>query len=118
MKGISDQRGFFSITTILLIAVVVAVIFVGISFGRPYVRFNTLRSHTVDLLEMDVKDPADIKAQVLKDAEELKVPLAEENIEVTISSMKVIKVTATWSETVNFWDYYKKKLDFNMEVDY
>ncbi len=118
MKGIVGQRGFISITSVLFFLIVIAAAYVGISFARPYIRYNTLRSHTVDTLEMDVKDPADIKAQVLKDAAELKVPLNEENIEVTVSSMKVIKVKATWSETVNFWDYYKKQLDFVMEVDY
>ncbi len=118
MKGLAGRRGFISITTILLFLILIAAAYVGISFGRPYIRYNTLRSHTVDILEMDVKLPADIKAQVLKDAAELKIPLSEEDIEVTISPMKVIKVTAKWSETVNFWDYYQKKLDFNMEVDY
>ncbi len=118
MKGLSGRRGFISFTTILLLFVLIAVAYIGISFAKPYVRYNTLRSHTVDILEMDVKVPEDIKAQVLKDAAELQIPLSEENIEVTVSPMKVIKVTAKWSETVNFWDYYQKKLDFNMEVDY
>jgi hypothetical protein len=118
MKGVAGQRGFFSITTVLMICAVVAVIYAGISFARPYIRYNTLRMHTTDILESELKSLPAIKGEVLKDAEELKIPLDEENIEVTVSQAKVIKVKATWSETVNFWDFYKKQLDFVMEVDY
>jgi len=116
MKSVVGQRG--SITGILLFLVLIAIAYVGISFAKPYIRYNTLRSHTTDILQMELKSLPAIKEQVLKDAAELKVPLSEENIEVTVSSMKVIKVRATWSETVNFWDYYQKQLDFVMEVDY
>ena len=31
---------------------------------------------------------------------------------------KMIKVKATWSETVDFWGYYQKKIDFVMEEEY
>lgn len=116
MKKDIGRQG--SITSILMLFVVIAAIYVGISFAKPYIRYNTLRSHTKDILEMDIKLLPDIKAQVLANAAELKIPLSEENVEVTVSPMKVIKVRATWSETVNFWDYYQKQLDFVMEVDY
>ncbi len=118
MKSIGGKRGFISITTILLFLVIVAAAYVGISFARPYIRYNTLRMHTTDILESELKSLPAIKQEVLKDAAELKIPLSEENVEVTVSPMKVIKVKATWSETVNFWDYYQKQLDFVMEVDY
>ena len=118
MKGVAGRRGFLSITSIFLFLAVIAVAYVGISFAKPYIRYNTLRMHTTDILESELKLLTAIKEEVLKDAAELKIPLSEENIEVTVSSMKVIKVKATWSETVNFWDYYQKQLDFVMEVDY
>jgi len=116
MKSGIGRQG--SITTWLLLLVFAALVFVGISFAKPYLRYNTLRSHTTDILMTELKSLPDIKAQVLADAEQLKVPLSEENIEVTMSSVKIIKVRATWSETVNFWDFYQKQLDFVMEVDY
>lgn len=118
MKRVAGQRGFISITSILFFLFIVAAGYVGISFAKPYIRYNTLRMHTTDILESEEKSLPAIKGQVLADAAELKIPLSEENVEVTVSSMKVIKVKATWSETVNFWDYYKKQLDFVMEVDY
>lgn len=115
MKGRMGREG--SITTWLLLLVFIAVVFVGISFGKPYFRYNTLRSHTKDILSSEISSLPAIREQVLQEAKELNVPLQDENLEVTEVN-KIIKVKATWSETVNFWDYYKKQLDFVMEVEY
>lgn len=112
------NRGF--IRGFSLLALLVAVLFVLISFGKPYYRYNTLRSHTKDILMMELGNMDEIKKKVMADAAELHVPLQEENIAVTQQGPqgKVMKVKATWSETVNFWDYYQKTLDFDMEVEY
>jgi hypothetical protein len=111
----SGRQGYIKI--LLSIAIFVVVVFVGISFARPFIRYNTLRSHTKDILLSQITSLPAIKEQILEEAAELKVPLKEENLEVTLTK-KLIKVKATWSETVNFWDYYKKELDFDMEVEY
>src|SRR5512139_789109 len=117
MKGRIGRQG--SITTWLLLFMFGAIVFVGISFGRPYIRYNTLRSHTKDILSSEIGVLPVIKEKILAEAAELKVPLKEENLEVTKGSLnKIITVKATWSETVNFWDYYQKRLDFDMEVEY
>jgi hypothetical protein len=115
MKGRMGRQG--SISTVLLLLIFGAVVFVGISFGRPYIRYNTLRSHTKDILSSEIGALPAIKEKIMADAAELKVPLKEENLELTMVN-KIIKVKATWSETVNFWDYYQKQLDFVMEVEY
>lgn len=115
MKGRIGRQG--SITTLLLLLIVVVAVFVGISFGKPYIRYNTLRSHTKDILSSEINELPAIKEKIMAEAAELKVPLKEENLELTMDN-KIIKVKATWSETVNFWDYYQKQLDFVMEVEY
>jgi hypothetical protein len=115
MKGRIGRQGF--ITTLLLLLFLGALGFVGISFGKPYMRYNTLRSHTKDILSSELSVLPAIKEKIMADAAELKVPLKEENLELTMDN-KIIKVKATWSETVNFWDYYQKQLDFVMEVEY
>ena len=115
MKGRIGRQG--SITTWLLLLMFGAIVFVGISFGKPYIRYNTLRSHTKDILSSELGVLPAIREKILAEAAELKVPLTEENLEVTMVN-KIIKVKATWSETVNFWDYYQKQLDFVMEVEY
>ena len=115
MTGRLGREGY--ITTLLLLAFFGVLVFVLISFGKPYYRYNTLRSHTKDILSSEINVLPAIKEEVLKEAKELNVPLQEDKLEVTMQN-KIIKVKATWSETVNFWDYYKKELDFVMEVEY
>ncbi|MBI5100637.1 MAG: hypothetical protein HZB33_02190 [Nitrospirae bacterium] len=110
-----SQQGF--IKGILWMFVLIALGYAGISFGQPYYRYNTLRSHTKDMILMDIGDINTIKARVLKEAAELKVPLTEENLDVSITEKKVVKVKGRWSETVNFWDYYSKTIDFELDVE-
>ena len=114
MKKIGDRgsvMGFF------WLIILVAVVFVGISFGKPYYRYYRLGSDTRDFLKSDVGNTDIIKKNIMDNAAELKVPLDEENLEV-VEVQKVIKVKATWSETVDFWGYYQKKFDFVMEEEY
>ena len=113
MKKIGN-RGF--VKGFLSLFILVAIVFVGISFGKPYYRFYALGSHTRDFLKTDVGDIDAIKKNVMKDAAELNVPLDEADLEV-VSLNKIIKVKATWSETVDFWGYYQKQLDFVMEEE-
>jgi hypothetical protein len=118
LSTVSENRGF--IKGFFLLALFVAVSFLLISFGKPYYRYNTLRSHTKDILMMELGNVEAIKGKIMEDAAELHVPLQEANLEVTLQGpeRKVIRVKATWSETVNFWDYYQKRIDFNMDEEY
>jgi hypothetical protein len=102
---------------IFWLLVLVAIVFVGISFAGPYYRYYTLGAHTRDFLKSDVGNVAMIRKDIMTNAEELKVPLEESNLEVTIK-LKMVRVKATWSETVDFWGYYQKKLDFVLEEEY
>jgi len=113
--GLFGNGGF--IKGLLGMAVLVGIAFVGISFGRPYFRYDTMRSHTKDILTSDITVLPAIREKILAEARELEVPLTDENLEVT-QTQKVIRVKGKWSETVNFWDYYSKRLDFVMEVEY
>ncbi|MEW6109241.1 MAG: hypothetical protein AB1632_08790 [Nitrospirota bacterium] len=104
-------KGFFSLL------IIVAVFFVGISFAKPYYRYYTLGSHTRDLLKTEIGNINQIRKEIMENAAELKVPLDEKNLEVFIDH-KLVKVKANWSETVDFWGYYQKKIDFVMEEEY
>ncbi len=114
MKKIGERgfvKGFFGL------CILVAIVFVLISFGKPYYRYYTLGSHTRDFLKTDVGDINAIRKNITDNAVELKVPLDENDLEVRIEG-KMIKVRANWSETVDFWGYYQKKFDFVMEEEY
>ncbi len=58
-----------------------------------------------------------IRQQTLENAKELGVPLDEKNLDVALDE-KIIRVKATWSDTVDFWGYYQYKYDFNMNEEY
>ena len=114
MKKIGNRgsvMGFF------MLLILVAIVFVGISFSKPYYRYYRLGSNTRDFLKTDIGNIEVIRKNVMKDAEELKVPLDEKDLDVVIDK-KIVKVKATWSETVDFWGYYQKKIDFVMEEEY
>ncbi len=114
MKKIGN-RGF--VKGVLSLFILVAVVFAGISFAKPYYRSFTLASHTRDFLKTDVGNIDAIRKNIMDNAAELKVPLEEKNLDVKIVE-NFVKVKATWSETVDFWGYYQKKLDFVMEEEY
>jgi hypothetical protein len=111
----TGNRGF--VKGVLSLCILVVFIFIGISFGKPYYRSYALGSHTRDFLKTDIGDIEAIKKNVMKDAAELHVPLDEKNLHV-VHIDKIIKVKATWSETVDLWGYYQKKFDFVMEEEY
>lgn len=108
-------KGFF------LLAVLVGIAYALIMFGAPYYRYNTLRSHTKDILALETPSPdriPAIRAKILEEAAALKVPLTENNLTMTISLAKVWKVKGRWFETVNLQDFYSQKVDFEMDVEY
>jgi hypothetical protein len=115
MRDGIGNRGLVKV--IFVIAVFVALAFVGLSFGRPYYRFIALRSQTIDTLEMDIGNAQAIREKVLADAASLHVPLNEEDLEVTRDEKRA-RVRAKWSEVVDFWGYYRKQLDFSIDEVY
>ncbi len=118
MKKIGNRGSFKGI---FLLLILVAVVFVGISFAKPYYRYYTLGSFTRDFLKSELGDVNNIRKDIMDNAADLKVPLDGKDLEVTevtVGTNKIIKVKATWSETVDFWGYYQKKLDFVMEEEY
>lgn len=104
-----------SIRFLFILFLLVAAAFVIISFGKPYYRYYTLKSFTHDELLMDVGEVREIRHNVRKRAEELGISL--DDLHVTKNS-KVVTVTAQWSEVVDFWGYYRKRINFDMKESY
>jgi len=114
MKKIGNRGSIKGIFWLIILA---AFVFVGISFSKPYYRYYRLSSNTSDFLKTDIGNVEEIRKHIMEDAAEMKVPLDEGNLDVSIVE-KIVKVKATWSETVDFWGYYQKKIDFVMEEEY
>ena len=115
MKHRIGDKGF--VKGLFIVLIIVACAFVAISFGKPYYRSLMLGSHTRDILKSEIGNIESIKKQTLENAKELGIPLDEKNLEVVLDK-KIIRVKATWSETVDFWGYYQKKFDFALNEEY
>ncbi|MEJ2695655.1 MAG: hypothetical protein P8013_03315 [Candidatus Sulfobium sp.] len=117
MKNRLDRQG--SIKFFFTLAILVVGAFVLISFGKPYYRYYTLRSYAHDELLMEVGNVNTIRRKVLQRADELGIPLDADNLEVKKNRVsKVVTVKANWSEVVDFWGYYTRKLDFTLTEEY
>jgi hypothetical protein len=102
---------------IFIVLVLVAAAFLLISYGTPYYRYYVLGSHTRDILKSEIGRIETIRTKIMEEANELNVPLDEENLEVVLDK-KIIRVNATWTDTVDFWGYYQTKIDFSINEEY
>lgn len=110
-----DRKGFIKLFFTFIVLAALAIVLV--TFGKPYYRYYTLRSYTNDELLIEVGNVNTIRQKVLERAKELGVPLDPGDLEVTGDQRKVT-VRAKWSEDVDFWGYYTKRLDFTLDEAY
>ncbi|MBI5634524.1 MAG: hypothetical protein HZA15_13725 [Nitrospirae bacterium] len=115
MKSDRAEKGF--IQALLGLLLLGALIVCLMLFGKPYYRSYTLGSHTRDFLKTEIGDIAKIRSNVLQNAAELGIKLNEADLSVTLDQ-KVVKVKATWKDTVDFWGYYQKTFDFELYEEY
>jgi len=115
MKKTLGEKGF--IKTLLGLLLLVAILVCVVLLGKPYYRSYTLGAHTRDFLKTEIGNVEAIRANVMKDAEELGIKLNDSDLSVTIVN-KAVKVKATWKDTVDFWGYYQKTFDFELYEEY
>lgn len=115
MKKTLGEKGF--IKTLLGLLLLGAIMVCLVMFGKPYYRSYTLGAHTRDFLKTEIGNIEMIRAGVMKDAAELNIKLNESDLSVIIEN-KVVKVKATWKDTVDFWGYYQKTFDFELYEEY
>ena len=115
MKQNVGEKGF--IKTLFGFLLLGALIVSLVLFGKPYYRSYTLGAHTRDLLKTEIGDITAIRNNVMKDAAELGIKLHESDLSVTVDN-KIVKVKATWKDTVDFWGYYRKTFDFELYEEY
>jgi len=111
------EKGF--IKTLLGLGLLVAIIFVGVTFARPYYRYYQFGSHTRDYLKTDIGDVNAIRKHMLEDAAELGVPLNDQDLTVSVDTVKKrVMVKATWTDTVDLLGQYQKDIDFVLEEEW
>jgi hypothetical protein len=115
MRKDLGQKGF--IKGIIGLFLLIALILAGTTFARPYYRYYSLGSHTRDFLRTEIGNVETIRKNIMKDAAELDVPLNEKDVSISVVQ-KIIKVKATWTDTVDLWGFYQTSVDFVMEEEY
>ncbi|MBI4688774.1 MAG: hypothetical protein HY754_00655 [Nitrospirae bacterium] len=114
LRVLNNEDGFFKF--ILVIATIAFLMYAGVQFGMPYYRYSAFKNDAIELARISVGELEKTKGQIYEKAQEHKLPLKEKDIEV-ISSGKVVRVKASWSETVDILGIYETTLDFDVDIE-
>ncbi len=112
IEVLNNENGFIKFIFIML--VLASLVYAGLKFGRPYYRYSAFKSDTKELARISIGDTEKTRAQIFERAQELKLPLEENDIKVT-KTVRGVRVQASWPETVDLLGLYQKK--FNFAVD-
>jgi len=115
MRILGNKEGFFKFVFVLLI--IAFLMYAGFQIAMPFYRHSSLRSDAEQLARISVLGDVDkTRAQVFELAQELKIPLREQDIEV-IKTARGMRVKTAWSETVDILGIYQKTFDFKIDVE-
>jgi len=117
MKRALGEMGF--IKTLMGLALLIALIFVGVTLAKPYYRYYQFGSDTRDFLKTDIGEVNMIRKHMLEDAAELGVPLNDKDLTVSVDTFKKqVTVKATWTDTADLLGFYQKNIDFVLEEEF
>jgi hypothetical protein len=115
VKVLNNESGF--IKFILVMLVIASMVYMGVKLGIPYYKHSALKSDAKEIARIGVAHTIDrTHTQVYERAQELKIPLEEEDIEVKKTSTG-IRIETGWSETVDFLGIYQHTFDFTIDVE-
>lgn len=100
---------------LFVLALLALGIYITVQFVGPYYRELTFKSDVGEILKFESHDTDEVTAKILNKARELQVPLDEQNLSVSLQDGQY-RAQANWSETVNLFNQYKKKLDFSFDL--
>lgn len=111
---LKNEDGFVKFFFVVL--VLAFLVYTGIKFGMPYYKYSAFKTDSKEIARISVGDIGKTKAQLFERAQELKIPITEESIQVT-KTEKRVRVRTSWSETVDMLGLYQKTLNFNVDVE-
>lgn len=114
MNILRNEKGFIKVVFVILLLIFLG--YAGIQFGMPYYRYSAFKSDTKELARVSLGQVEKTKGQVIERAQELRIPVSEEDIKVSKTENTVI-VTTKWSETVDILGLYQKRLDFDIRIE-
>lgn len=114
MKHLAGNDGFLK--PLFIIALLAAVAYVGIHFAKPYYRYSALKSDAAEMTRVSLGDEKKLREMIYTRAQELGIPIRENEIFVEKKSDNVMGVRASWTETVNILDLYEKDIEFGIDL--
>ncbi len=114
LNVLNNENGFLKF--IFVTGIIVFLIYAGIQFGIPFYKYSAFKSDAKELARISTGEVERTRSQIFERAQELKLPLEEKDIVVTISG-NVVCVKTSWSETVDILGLYQKTLNFNVDVE-
>ena len=90
-------------------------VYSGIKFGMPYYRYVAFKSEVKEMTKVSVglKDE-EIKNRVFERAQELKIPIQKDDIEL-FTTEKMVQIRTSWFEVVDILGLYRKTLIFSID---
>ena len=114
LRVLGNDRGYIKL--IFTTALIAFGIYAGIKFGMPYYRYSAFKSDVTEMTRVSLGNVNKTKEEVFQRAQELKIPIAEDDIAVE-KKQNTVSVKTSWSETVDLLGVYQKTLDFDVDVE-
>lgn len=110
-----DREAYKLKKAIIWLFILALLVYSGFQFGMPYYRYSAFKSDAKEIARTSLGGEEKARQQIFHRAQELKVPLRENDIQV-IRVDKLIQVKASWSETVDLLGLYQKTLHFTVNI--
>jgi len=89
--------------------------YAGVKFGHPYYKYFALKDEAKAIAKLPFESEEEYRGMVLGKVKDLNLPLKKEDISVTRTG-RGTRITASWSEVVDFFGYYQKTLHFKVDT--
>ena len=114
MKVLRNEKGYVKFVLIVVILALCA--YLGIQFGMPYYRYSVFKADAKEITRTSLGDIKKTQTLLYERAQELKLPIEENDISVTVQN-KTVSVSTSWSETVDLFGIYQKDLNFAVDIE-
>jgi predicted membrane protein len=106
------KKGIFWLLFLVFLA------YLGFKFGVPYYRYLAFKADTKEIakISVDVRDDEKIRNKIFERAQELKVPIEKDDIEISRTE-RFLRVRTSWFEVVDIYGIYQKTLTFYIDTE-
>ncbi|HXX82131.1 MAG TPA: hypothetical protein VEI46_11320 [Thermodesulfovibrionales bacterium] len=114
MRHLRSSDGF--VKPLLVIAIMAFLVYSGVQFGIPYYRYSAFKSETKEIARLELGQIEKTRAQVYEAAQNQKIPIEAEDIQIT-QKTHTTRIQTAWSVDVDILGLYQKTLHFTVDVE-